>query len=137
MPKLTGNLLDFDYYLEPHNYNFAEEIKLTRRKKLLQELARELETFELEAFEDVYINYFELALIFAYENGKTYFDIGCADMYTRIHVQTIDWHINNEQYNSLLKNIKTILLEENRKVIIEILGKEFAENLELIDGGWE
>ena len=49
----------------------------------------------------------------------------------------MDWYINAEQYNSLLKNIKTILLEENRKVIIEILGKEFAENLELIDGGWE
>lgn len=52
-------------------------------------------------------------------------------------VQTIDWHINNEQYNSLFKNIKTILLEKNRKVIIEILGKELAENLGLIDGGWE
>lgn len=47
MPKLTGNLLDFDYYLEPHNYNFAEEIKLTRRKKLLQKLASKLETFLL------------------------------------------------------------------------------------------
>lgn len=132
MPKLTGNLLDFDYYLECPNYTFAEEIKLTRRKKLLQKLAGKLETFE-----NVYIHYFELALIFAYENGKTYFDIACADIYTRIHVQTMDWGINNEQYNSLLKNIKTILLEENRKVIIEILGKELAENLELIDGGWE
>ena len=132
MPKLTGNLLDFDYYLEPHNYNFAEEIKLTRRKKLLQKLASKLETFE-----DAHIHYFELAVIFAYENGKTYFDIACADIYIRIHVQTMDWYINAEQYNSLLKNIKTILLEENRKVIIEILGKEFAENLELIEGGWE
>lgn len=132
MPRLTGNFLDFDYYLEPHTYTFAEEIKLTRRKKLLQKLASKLETFE-----DAHIHYFELAVIFAYENGKTYFDIGCADMYTRIHVQTIDWHINNEQYNSLFKNIKTILLEKNRKVIIEILGKELAENLGLIDGGWE
>lgn len=132
MPKLTGNLLDFDYYLECPNYTFAEEIKLTRRKKLLQKLANKLETFE-----DVHIHYFELALIFAYENGKTYFDIGCADMYVRIHIQTIDWYITNGQYNSLFKNIKTILLGENRKVIIEILGEELAENMELIDGGWE
>ena len=131
MVKLQENVLDFRYKLEYLDCTPAKEARLERRAKLLQRLARELEDF------GYYVHYLELAVIFAYENSESAFEIVVAGMAERTEIISIEWHIETWRYGELFRDIRTILSRKDRKIIIETLGKNLAETLELIDNGWE
>lgn len=131
MVKLQGNVLDFRCKLEYLDCTPAKETRLERRAKLLQRLARELEDF------GYYVHYLELAVIFAYENSESAFEIVVAGMAERTEIISIEWHIETWRYGELFRDIRTILSRKDRKIIIETLGKNLAETLELIDNGWE